>query len=150
MCVCVCVCLRVCCHPQRVLLYHNSSLRLDMPIAFSWDRNLPNFTLDSVSYHLTNLATHVSLGIITNFVLAFVCLYFALPDTVVLNSLEELCITRVAAINCFTRVLNPQEGSVYVFILMICFIYTYLYIYIYIYIYIYMSLFWFNKMKELF
>ena len=35
----------------------------------------------------------------TQFVLAFVCLHFAQSDTEVLNSLEEICITRVAAIN---------------------------------------------------
>ena len=49
---------------------------------------------------------HISSGIISHYVLAFVCLYFALPDTRVLNSFEELCIMRVAAVNSFARVLN--------------------------------------------
>ena len=40
----------------------------------------------------------------------------ALPDTRVLNSLEEFCITRVAAVNSFVRVINPREGSVYIVI----------------------------------
>ena len=35
----------------------------------------------------------------------------ALLDTRVLNSFEELCIMRVAAINSFARVLSPCEGA---------------------------------------
>ena len=31
-----------------------------------------------------------------------------------LNSLEELCITLVIAVNSFTRELNPREESVYI------------------------------------
>ena len=50
------------------------------------------------------------------YVLAFLCLHFALSDTRVLNLLEELCITRVTAVNSFTWV-NPWEGSVYIVIL---------------------------------
>ena len=42
-----------------------------------------------------------------HYVLVFVCLYSGLPDTRVLNSLEELCIMPVAAINSFAKVLNP-------------------------------------------
>ena len=63
---------------------------------------------------LSRQATYVSLGIITHYVL--VCLQLALPDTKVLNSLEEFCIMRVAAGNSFTRVLNPRERSVYIVI----------------------------------
>ena len=48
--------------------------------------------------------------------LAFICLYFALPDTRVFNSLEELYIIRVAAIISFAKVLNPQEWSIYIVI----------------------------------
>ena len=33
----------------------------------------------------------------------------ALPDTKVLNSFEEICIMRVAALNSFARVLNPRD-----------------------------------------
>ena len=51
---------------------------------------------------------------LTDFVLAFVCLHFALSDTGVLCSLEELWITRVAAFNSFARVLESWEGSEYV------------------------------------
>ena len=41
---------------------------------------------------LSPLATYVNLGIIRHYEVAFVCLHFALPDTRVLNSLEELWI----------------------------------------------------------
>ena len=56
------------------------------------------------------------LGNLTHYVKAFVCLHFTLSDSGVLNSLEELCITRVATVDSFARVLNPREGSVYIFI----------------------------------
>ena len=48
---------------------------------------------------------YVSSGIIRNYVVAFVCLHFALPNTKLLNSYEDLCITRVAAVNSFTRII---------------------------------------------
>ena len=64
-------------------------------------------------FMLSHQVTYVSSGIITHHVLAFICLYFALPNTRVLNSLEELCITRVAAVDSFARVLNPREGSIH-------------------------------------
>ena len=54
----------------------------------SWDWNLSNFTLDLVSYLSAILFIYVSLGIITRLVLTFACLYFALSNTGVLNSLE--------------------------------------------------------------
>ena len=59
---------------------------------------------------LRQLVTYVSSGIITQYLSAFFCLHFVLPDTRVLNSLEELCITRVAAVNSFAWVLNPPSG----------------------------------------
>ena len=59
---------------------------------------------------LSQQVTDISLG---NYVLAFLFLRFALPDIVVLNSLEELCITRLAAVTSFVRVLNPRVESVY-------------------------------------
>ena len=49
---------------------------------------------------------------INAFLLTSVCLHFALSDTRVLNSLEELSITQVAAVNSFARVLNNRKGSV--------------------------------------
>ena len=70
------------------------------------------FTLDLVSSHSAIQVTYVSSGIITIFVLVFVCLHFTLSDTGVLNSLEELYITCVSAVNSFARVLNPREGSI--------------------------------------
>ena len=79
----------------------------------SCDRNPPNFTLDLVSYRSAISTTYVGSGIKTHFVLAFVCLDFALSDTEGLKSIEELFFTRVVAVNSFARVLNPWEGSVY-------------------------------------
>ena len=76
----------------------------------------------------TEQVIYVSGGIITHYLLAFVCLHFALPDTILLNLFEDLCITRVAAVNSFVRVLNNRKVSVH--------IYIYIYIYIYVYIYI--------------
>ena len=60
---------------------------------------------------LCQQVNHVSLGIIRHYLVAFICLHFALPDTRVLNSFKELCIMRVAAINSFARVLNPCGGA---------------------------------------
>ena len=42
-------------YPQMVLLYHNSSVWLDMQNTSSWDWNPPNFMLDLISKHLTTL-----------------------------------------------------------------------------------------------
>ena len=47
-------------------------------------------------------ANHVSSGIIRHYVVAFICLHFALLDNGVINSFEELCIMRVAAVISFT------------------------------------------------
>ena len=60
---------------------------------------------------LSQQADHISSGIIRYYVVAFICLHFALLDTRVLNSSEELCIMRVAAINSFARVLNSCGGA---------------------------------------
>ena len=72
---------------------------------------------------LSQQTNHVISGIIRHYVAAFIFYIFALPDTRVLNSFEELCIMGVASVNSFARVLNPRGGA-------------YLYVYIYIYIYI--------------
>ena len=56
---------------------------------------------------LSQQANYIRLGIIRH---SFVYI-FALPDTRVLNSFEELCIMRVAAVNSFARVLNPRRGA---------------------------------------
>ena len=55
---------------------------------------------------LRHQSTYVSSGIIRHYVVAFACLHFALLDTRVFNSYEELCITRMAAVNSFVRLLN--------------------------------------------
>ena len=49
------------------------------------------------------------------YVLTFVCLHFALSDTELFTSFEDLCITRVA-IPSFAQVLNLLERSIYIFI----------------------------------
>ena len=41
-------------HTETVSLYHNYSVWLDTQDAWSWDRNLPNLTLDLVSYLSAN------------------------------------------------------------------------------------------------
>ena len=64
------------CHPQTVLLNHNSLVGLDMQNASSWDRNPSNFMLDLVSYCTTIKVTYVSLGIIMHFLLTFICYTF--------------------------------------------------------------------------
>ena len=118
----ICVYIYIVNQRLTVPLYHNSSMWLEMQDASGWDKNLPNFMLVLVSYCSTIKVTYVSSGIITHYVLVFICLLFALPDTGALNSLEELCITWVAAINSFVRVLNLQGGCVYIVI----HLYTYL------------------------
>ena len=101
---------------QIVLLYHNYSMWLVTQDASSWDRKPPNFTLDMVSNYSAISATGVSSGIIRHMYQLSFCLHFALSVTRVLNSLEELCNTRVAVVNSFTRVLKPREGNVYIYI----------------------------------
>ena len=72
---------------QTVSLYHNSSVWLDTQDASSRDWNPPNFTLDLL---LSPQPTHTSSGIITHYILAFVCTpFFVLPDTGVLTSLTD-------------------------------------------------------------
>ena len=48
---------------------------------------------------LIQQAYHVSMTIIRYEVAAFVCLHYTLPDTRVLNSFDEICIMRAAAVN---------------------------------------------------
>ena len=57
------------------------------------------------------------------YVLTSFCLYFTLSETGVLNSLVELCITRVATVNSLANVLNLRGGGG---------IYIYIYIYIHL------------------
>ena len=60
---------------------------------------------------LCHFGNKPQLGNLKHFVSTFICLHFPLLDTVVLNSLEELCITRAAAVNSFARVLNPGREA---------------------------------------
>ena len=76
---------------------------------------------------LTQQATYVSSGIIRYYVVAFVYLHFALLDTRVLNSLEELCIMQVAAITLIFT--SYGLNSITVVILLNIYIYIYIYDY---------------------
>ena len=62
---------------------------------------------------LSQQANHVRSGIISHYVVAFVCLHFALLYMRVFNSFEELCIIRVAAVYSFARLLNPVGERIY-------------------------------------
>ena len=77
----------------------------------------------------------VSSGIIRHYVVAFVSSYFALPNTSVFNSLEELCTTRVAVVSSFDGLLNPWGEYIYLSIHVYVCVYMCGGIYIYIYIY---------------
>ena len=61
---------------------------------------------------LSPQSTYVSSRIIRHYVVAFAYLHFPLPDTRVLNSYEELCIARVAAVNFLARVFNPRRRRI--------------------------------------
>ena len=113
-------------HSQTVSLYHSSSVWLDVQDAPIWDRNPSKFTLNVISYYFAISATFNSLGggkgINAFFNSLFVYLHFELSDTGVPNSLEDICIMILIAVNSFAIVLNRRNSSV-------C-IYIYIYIYI--------------------
>ena len=69
--------------------------------------------LDMVSYQSAKSVTYVILGIITLYVLAFVWYPVVQNVNKVLNSLEELCITQVAAVNSF-KFPYIQKGLIFV------------------------------------
>ena len=104
-------------HRQTVSLYHNSSVWLETEDAWSWDRNLPNVTLDLVSERSANVGfgNYKILGSNSS---SSVHLYtfYTLLDTKVLNSFEELCIMRAAAENSFHQSAQPPWGNVYIVI----------------------------------
>ena len=91
---------------------------------------------------LSHQLTYVSWGIITYYVVAFICLHFCLTGYRVLNSFKELCITRMVYLGKLeinltvwkcTNMKNPVSSEDLVF-------FSYLYIFRHIYIYIYISL----------
>ena len=119
------------------LSYHNSSVWLDSEDAWSKDQKPPKFTLDLVSYQ-SDIYIYIYIYIIYIYIYEILisnipssqqseprhlrnykalCSHFHLFTflpyriTRVLNSFEELCIMRVAAINSFTRVLNFHRGA---------------------------------------
>ena len=111
-------------HRQTVSFYQNSSVWLDTQDARSRDRNPSHFTLDCISDHLGTKQTTLAKEILRYFLFletaaaAFVYIFFnTLSATRVLNSFEELCITRAAADNSFARELNPHGGAyIYIYI----------------------------------
>ena len=133
-CVCVCVCLSVCGHPQTDCFVESQ--------IFSVARHVGRLKLGSKPAKLyvrlciialRQQANHISSRIIKNYVVTSVCLYFCL--TGVLNSFEELCIMRVAAIYSYSRVLNHSGGAythihIYIYIFFFFFQYDFIYIYI--------------------
>ena len=98
------------CHPQSECFVVSQ--------LFSVARHIRRLKLKSKPVQLYNRlcilpisqqVSHVSTGIIRHYVVAFVCLHFALPDTRVLYSFEEFCITRVAVVNSLVSVFNPRN-----------------------------------------
>ena len=69
--------------------------------------------LDLVSYRTTTGNQH-QLGNYNAYVLIFVRLHFALPDTRVHNSFEELYITQAVDINSFAKMLNSLDWGAYI------------------------------------
>ena len=115
-------------HRQTVSFYQKSSVWLDTQDARSWDRNPSNFTLDYVSDLSATKRTTLAKGILRYFILAtaaaaFVCIFYTLSATRVLNSFEKLCITLAAADNSFARELSPMGEHI------LC-IYIYMYIWV--------------------
>ena len=76
--------------------------------AWGWDQSLLNFTLDLVSDRSANKRTTSAweLKVLSSSVRLFT--FYTLPDTRVLNSFEELCIMRAAAVNSFARLLKQD------------------------------------------
>ena len=118
---------------------------LDTQDTSSWDWNPPNIRLSIIP--LSHQSTYVSSRMIRHYVVAFAYLHFVLLDTRVLNSYEQLCIARVAAVNSLVWVLNIyiytsggemvcKLDSLVPHLSKKCFVNYYIYIYIYIYIYV--------------
>ena len=98
------------CHPQRDCFFVSQ--------LFTVTRHIARFILGSkpayfygrpITYHSAISLTYVSSGIKRIFFQ--LCLHFAQLEIGVFNSLEELCITWVAAVNSFARVLKQGIQS---------------------------------------
>ena len=106
------------CHPQTVYFVASQFFRVARHVGRLKLGSKPTqFHVRLSIIPLSQQANHVSSGIMRHSVVAFVYLHFCLTRE--LNSFVELCIMRMAAVNSFARVLNPNGG-------------TYIYIYIYI------------------
>ena len=108
------------CHPQTDCFVVSQLFHVA-----SWDRNPLNFTLDLVSDRSVNKRTrwlryYKVLCSSSSSVRLFT--FYTLPDTRVLNSFEEFCITRACSRKFLCKSAQPPWGSV-------C-IYIYIYIYI--------------------
>ena len=111
------------CHPQTdcfVVSQHKSVARHARCVKLGLKSDQLYIKLSIIP--LSQQSTYVSLGIIRHYVVALVCLHFALLDTRGLTFYEELCIARVVVVNSLARVLNSPRWGVNI------------YIYIYIYI----------------
>ena len=91
-----------------IYIYHNSSVWLDTRGTPSRDRKPPNFTsgwqhTPDVIYNSTSAREFSA------YVSTFVCLHSTLSVIELLNSLEELFITRVATFNSLAKVLTPPS-----------------------------------------
>ena len=92
-------------HTPRYISYWKGTLRVTLDLGCQ---------LTCSIIPLSQLANHVSSGIIRHYVVAFVCLHFALLDTRMLNSFEELCIINVTF--CLTSIgrNNKWRGQGYI------------------------------------
>ena len=89
-------------HRQNVSLYHNSSVWLDTRGARSRDRNPTDFYANRKFYCTATKQFSVRKGILTH--MYHFCFVYGYQE---LNSLEELCITRMATANSLARELKP-------------------------------------------
>ena len=121
--MCVCVCVR--CHPRADYFVVSKLFSVAKQVGSLKLGSKPAQVYVVLSIiSLSHQVNHPSLGIIMiimiHYVVAFVCLHFALPNTRVLNSIEKLSMN--VSGSCYSPSLSLS-----------------LYIYIYIYIYIYHS-----------
>ena len=70
------------------------------------------------------------------YILITFCLHLTVLETNVLNALKEFCITWVATVNSFAKILNPRGVEAYILSHTHTHTHTHTHIYIYIYIYI--------------
>ena len=100
-------------YPQTVCFSYHFSMWLDTLQA----RIETGLTLRQTDHITPQTAADLTkAGELNVYELTSVCLHFTLPETEVLNSLEELCIARMATIDSLTKVLNALGRSIYIVI----------------------------------